>query len=129
MVLLVYHSSVRLGVASLILLAAAAFGAGAAGQQAPDWETTQTAASEPQYDDTFAGSIVQLTSTAVTVSRSILGQPPEKRTFAIKSDTRVEGKLRVNAKVTVGFVTADNVDVARLIVVRTNAPKSSQNKK
>jgi carbonic anhydrase/acetyltransferase-like protein (isoleucine patch superfamily) len=53
------------------------------------------------------------------VSRSILGKPAEKRTFWIKSDTRVEGKLRVKAKVTVGFVTTDDGDVARLIVVRT----------
>ena len=38
--------------------------------------------------------------------------------FLIKSDTRIEGKLRVKLKVTVGFVTSDDGDVARLIVVR-----------
>jgi carbonic anhydrase/acetyltransferase-like protein (isoleucine patch superfamily) len=52
------------------------------------------------------------------VSRSILGKPAEKCTFAIKPDTRVEGKLRVRAKVTVGFVTTDEGDIARLVVVR-----------
>lgn len=125
--MLVYDSSVRLRVASLILLAAtAALSHPAPAQEARNWEKTQTANSEPEYDDTFSGAVVQLSSTAVTISRSILGQPPEKRTFSIKSDTRVEGKLRVNAKVTVGFVTVENVDVARLIVVRTGQKTSKK---
>jgi hypothetical protein len=76
--------------------------------------------SEPKYDDTFSGPIVELSATKITVSRSILGKPAEKRTFWIKSDTRVEGKLRMKAKVTVGFVTTDEGDVARLVVVRTS---------
>jgi len=75
--------------------------------------------SEPQYDDTFSGPIVEFTATKIIVSRSILGKPAEKRTFWIKSDTRIEGKLKVRAKVTVGFVASDEGDVARLIVVRT----------
>lgn len=86
--------------------------------------------SEPSYDDTFSGPIVELSATKITVSRSILGQPAEKHTFLIKSDTRIEGRLRVRAKVTVGFVTADDGDVARLIVVRAAAaPKPPQDKK
>jgi carbonic anhydrase/acetyltransferase-like protein (isoleucine patch superfamily) len=73
---------------------------------------------------------VELSATKITVSRSILGQPAEKHTFLIKSDTRIEGRLRVRAKVTVGFVTADDGDVARLIVVRAAAaPKPPQDKK
>jgi hypothetical protein len=76
--------------------------------------------SEPKYDQTFSGSVVELTATKITVSRSILGKPAEKRTFWIKSDTRVEGKLRVRVRVTVGYVASDNGDVARLVVVRTS---------
>jgi hypothetical protein len=76
--------------------------------------------SEPKYDQTFSGPIVEVTATQITVSRSILGKPPEKHTFAIKSDTRIEGKLRVRVKVTVGYVTTDDGDVARLVVVRTS---------
>jgi hypothetical protein len=76
--------------------------------------------SEPKYDQTFSGSIVELTATKITVSRSILGKPAEKRTFWIKSDSRIEGKLRVRARVTVGYVTSDDGDVARLVVVRTS---------
>jgi hypothetical protein len=77
------------------------------------------AKSEPKYDETFSGPIVELSATKITVSRSILGKPAEKRTFWIKPDTRIEGKLRVRAKVTVGFVKTDEGDVARLVVVRT----------
>jgi len=78
------------------------------------------AKSEPAYDETFSGPIVEVSATQITVSRSILGKPAEKRKFSIKPDTRIEGKLRVRAKVTVGFVTTDDgEDVARLVVVRT----------
>ena len=76
--------------------------------------------SEPKYDQTFSGAIVEVTATKITVSRSILGKPAEKRTFWIKSDSRIEGKLRVRARVTVGYVTSDDGDVARLVVVRTS---------
>jgi hypothetical protein len=75
--------------------------------------------SEPKYDETFSGPIVELSAVKITVSRSILGKPAEKRTFLIKSDTRIEGKLRIRAKVTVGFVKTDDGDIARLVVVRT----------
>ena len=75
---------------------------------------------EPKYDQTFSGPIIEVTAAKITVSRSILGKPAEKRTFWIKSDTRIEGKLKVRAKVTVGYVTTDDGDVARLVVVRTS---------
>ena len=92
------------------------------------WKKPRARPSEPEYDDTFSGSIVQLSAVAVTASRSILGKPAEKRTFSIKPDTRIEGKLRMNSKVTIGFVSTDDGDVARLIVVRTTQ-RSPQNKK
>jgi hypothetical protein len=83
------------------------------GEQKPDGTKA-----EPPYDETFSGPVVELSSVKIVVSRSILGKAPEKRTFVIKTDTRIEGKLRVREKVTIGFVTIDREDVARLIVVR-----------
>ena len=88
--------------------------------------------SEPKYSDTFSGPIVEIfytgdstkklrpedVITRITVSRSILGKPAEKETFWIKADTKIEGNLRVRARVTVGYVTGDDGNVARLIVVR-----------
>ena len=83
--------------------------------------------SEPKYDQTFAGPIVEITATKITVSRSILGKPAEKRTFWIKPDTRIEGKLRVRVRVTVGYVTGDDGDVARLVVVRSQKQSEKKN--
>src|ERR1035438_5584237 len=64
----------------------------------------EPAKSEPQYEDTFSGPIVEYSAEKITVSRTILGKP-EQHTFWIKPDTKIEGKLKVKAKVTVGFVT------------------------
>jgi hypothetical protein len=119
---------VQLCVATLLIVAGAQFAMGAGAQENasianPDSEKTShadTSKSEPKYDQTFSGPIVEVTAAKITVSRSILGKPAEKRTFWIKPDTRIEGKLRVRAKVTVGYVTTDDGDVARLIVVRTS---------
>jgi len=74
------------------------------------------------YEDTFAGPIVELSATKVTVSRNVLGKT-EKRTFLIKADTRIEGKLKVKDKITVGFVTTEEGDIARLIVARPSNRK------
>ena len=42
---------------------------------------TDNSKSEPKYDHTFSGPIVEVTPTQITVSRSILGKPAEKRDF------------------------------------------------
>lgn len=83
----------------------------------------ETPKTEPKYDDTFSGSIIDFSTSKLTVSRSILGKPAEKRVFLIKADTRIEGKLRMKLKVTIGFVASDEGDVARLIVVRQKPPE------
>jgi hypothetical protein len=85
-------------------------------QEEPPGKTQAT------YEDTFAGPIVELSVSKVTVSRNVLGKT-EKRTFLIKADTRIEGKLKVKEKVTVGFVTTDEGDIARLIVAHPNDRK------
>lgn len=117
---LVYDSSVQPRLAILMVVGGALLTGAAWSQETakPDPARSEPK-SEPKYDETFSGPIVEFSATKITVSRSILGKPAEKRTFWIKSDTRVEGKLRVRVKVTVGFVTTDEGDVARLVVVRT----------
>lgn len=114
---MVYDSSVRLGVAAFAALVLLLIGSGLRAQE-PELSKPDNSKAEPKYDDTFAGSIIELTATKITVSRSILGKPAEKHAFVINSDTRVEGKLRLKLKVTVGFVTTGEGDIARLIVVR-----------
>jgi hypothetical protein len=117
---------VRLGLAALLIFAGAQFAISGWAQENANVEQASDKSSpdgnpksEPKYDQTFSGPIVELSATKITVSRSILGKPAEKHSFLIKTDTRIEGKLRVRAKVTVGYVTTDDGDVARLIVVRT----------
>ena len=121
----------RLRFAILVVVAGAQFLIGGQSQENTSLEKTSpdksvrdqpsgNSKSEPKYDQTFSGSIIEVTAAQITVSRSILGKPAEKRTFAIKSDTRIDGKLRTRVKVTVGYVTADDGDVARLVVVRSS---------
>jgi hypothetical protein len=111
-----YHSIVWLDVLRLALLGIY-LGCGSAPAQDPPPK------SEPHYDSTFSGPLLEVADDHIVVSRSILGKQPEKRTFLIKPDTRVEGKLRVKVKVTVGFVASEEGDVARLIVVRVEKKK------
>ena len=119
---LVYDSSVRLGLATLLILAGALL-AIRVGAQERELSKPDSQKHEPKYDDTFSGSILELTTAKITVSRSILGKQPEKRTFLITADTHIEGKMRVKLKVTIGFVVSDDGDVARLIVVRQKPPE------
>lgn len=83
----------------------------------------QAQATAPEESETFSGNVVDLTADKVTVSRSILGSAAEKRTFLLKPETRIEGHLRTKARVTVGFVTTTEGDVAQLIVVRDKQKK------
>lgn len=124
---MVYDARVRLRFATLLTVAAALFAIGGWAQENASTPSNNEKSSqpgnsqnEPKYDQTFSGPIVEVTATRITVSRSILGKPAEKHTFSIKSDTRIEGKLKVRVKVTVGYVSTDDGDVARLVVVRTS---------
>ncbi len=129
---MVYDSSVRrLAVVVVFILGLA--GGLTRAQEEANAAKTEPGKSEPKYSDTFSGPIVELfykgdstkkvhpddAVTRITVSRSILGKPAEKATFWIKPDTKVEGNLRMRARVTVGYVVSDEGNVARLVVVRT----------
>jgi hypothetical protein len=116
---LVYDSSVQPRFATLLFVSGALLTSGGWSQEHANPDKSAGGKSEPKYDETFSGLIVELSAAKITVSRSILGKPAEKCIFLIKPDTRIEGKLRVRGKVTVGFVTTDEGDIARLVVVRT----------
>ena len=68
--------------------------------------------------DFFSGIVTELSQTSVTVNRKGIGQDSATHTFTIDSKTRVEGKLRVRAKVTVRFVSDEQGLVAVHIIVR-----------
>lgn len=66
----------------------------------------------------YSGTVKELPNGKITVARTIQGKAPESRTFLINSETVVEGKLRHNMRVTVGFKPSDEGDVAVRIIVR-----------
>ena len=65
-----------------------------------------------------SGTITELPPGRIVVNRAVLGKPPENLTFLITSETKIEGKLKVAARVTVGFRPSDEGDVATRIIVR-----------
>lgn len=102
-----------------IILALALLGAAADAQDPKQGASP----SEANYEF-FSGAVAELPEGKVTVSRAVLGKPAENRTFLINGDTKVEGELKVNARVTVGFRASAEGDVAARIIVReTPAPK------
>lgn len=66
----------------------------------------------------FSGYVAELAADHLVVTRSVLGKANEKRSFRIVEKTKVEGKLRAKARVTVGYATSDEGDVALQIIVR-----------
>jgi len=72
-----------------------------------------------EEDDTFfSGTVEEVTPESLVVTREILGKPAESRTFAIKAQTKVEGKLAEGCRVTVKFRQNDDGLVAETIIVR-----------
>jgi hypothetical protein len=78
--------------------------------QAPD-------PSQPKLEF-VSGTITDLPPGRIVVNRAVPGKAEENRTFLIDSSTKIEGKLRVRARVTVSFRTSDEGDVAMRIIVR-----------
>lgn len=81
----------------------------------------QPPATDANYEF-VSGTITDLPPGRIVVNRAVLGKPPEDRTFLITAETKVEGTLRANARVTVGFKPSDEGDVAMRIIVRGAAP-------
>jgi len=86
-------------------------------RQAAAFQEAQPDANAQKQDTFFAGNVLDFTTEKITISRTVLGKT-QKRVFRITPDTKVEGKLRAKVRVTVGYVTDENGDVAMQIVVR-----------
>lgn len=97
-----------------LLMPAVLFSSLAFAQDAPK----KPAHPHPQF---FAGTVTELDSTHITVSRSVLGRPPEHRTFLIESTTKMSKDLRTKDRVTVRYRSDPDGDVALEILVRTRA--------
>ena len=72
----------------------------------------------------FSGDVVEHDPDKIVVRRVIGGKPPELRTFKVTPQTKIEGTPRPRARVTVGYITTDEGEVAVRIIVRGSARKS-----
>ena len=71
----------------------------------------------------FSGYVADLGEDRVTVERMVLGKTKERRVFLIVTDTKIEGTLRKSARVTVGFLVAENREEAHRIIVRSDGTR------
>jgi hypothetical protein len=104
----------HLSAAAVCLIVVCAFGQNQPAQQ------TQEQPSAEQY---FSGTVVSYAGERVTVARTVLGKNSASRYFTITGETQIEGKLKVKVRVTVQYVTKDEVDYAVHIIVRNQALK------
>ena len=74
-------------------------------------------------DQYFSGTVVSCDAEKVTVARTVLGKNSSLRNFILTAQTQIDGKLKAKSRVTVQFVTKDDVDQAVHIVVRSTEPK------
>lgn len=81
---------------------------------------------EQPGDQYFSGTVVSYTADKVTVARTILGMDSSSRNFVITPETQIDGKLRAKVRVTVQYVTKNEVDHAVHIVVRNNDLKKQR---
>jgi hypothetical protein len=95
---------------------------GLAAQNEPPRRDQEPTPAEQPADQYFSGVIISLAADKVTVSRTVLGAT-SSRSFAINTETQVEGKLTVKVRVTVKYVTKDEVDCAVHIIVRDSSRK------
>ena len=78
---------------------------------------------EQPSEEYFSGTVVAYAGESLTVARSVLGKSSSSRRFVITEETQIEGKLKVRCRVTVQYITKEEVDRALHIIVRTQGPK------
>lgn len=72
-------------------------------------------------NDIFSGTVTAFVPQSLTVVRKVPARPDEFRQFVIDKDTKVEGRLRVNARVTVRFkADSDGAIHALRVIVRAD---------
>ncbi len=101
---------------TLLWLVLAPHGAGFARAEA--WAAVSSVSEDVMPDEFYSGAVQEFTETSVTVSRSLPGKSPETRVFVLDAETKVEGKLKRLARVTVGYRAHEGQDVAWRIIVR-----------
>lgn len=71
----------------------------------------------------FSGTITAFTDDNVTVIKTVLGKSSETRMFSVTKETRIEGKLKLKARVTVRYTHDEDGNRALHIIVRGTTQK------
>ena len=69
-------------------------------------------------NDKFSGTITEMNADSLTVVRTVPAKDAVSRKFALDSQTKIEGKLRLKARVTVQYQAEDGQFRAVHIIVR-----------
>lgn len=89
-------------------------------------QAPEASAQEPPLEF-VSGTVAELPPGKIVVNRAVLGKPAENRTFQVNHETKIEGDLKVNARVTVGFKPTETGEpVAVRIIVRQTQRGSRQ---
>jgi Ni,Fe-hydrogenase III large subunit len=87
-------------------------------QQPAEPRPEPSAEEQPDGYEFFSGQIAAVSREKLTVVRTVSNGGPEQRTFRLTAETRIEGKLKVRSRVTVGYQTSEAGDVATRVIVR-----------
>ncbi len=71
----------------------------------------------------FSGIVTAMAQNSLTVSQWVLGKETAVKTFTLTPETRIEGKPRVKARVTVRYVQDESGERAIHIIVRASGKK------
>jgi hypothetical protein len=95
-------------------------------QQPAKATTAKTTKAPAPPDDIFSGTVTASQADSITVVRKVPTRADEYRVFVVDKDTKIEGKLRANARVTVRFkADEDGVVHALRVIVRADTKTSS----
>jgi hypothetical protein len=70
----------------------------------------------------MSGTVSEILSDSITITRNVAGKASEKHTFQTTAETTIEGKLKVKARVTIGYVKGEDTNTAVRIIVRSSSP-------
>ena len=99
--------------------------ASAASAQEP-YAKPQENAPHNEADLFFSGNVIEVAKDRLTVARTVLARPTEKRSFALNAETKIEGKIKLKTRVTVHYAPGEQGDIALTIIVRDKAEKDSK---
>ncbi len=71
----------------------------------------------------LSGTVMDVNADSLVVRRGRFRKPPEIRKFRLTPETRIEGSLKTQARVTVGYTSSEESDTAVRVIVRPPAKK------